>query len=506
MKKRSIKIISLMLALVTLFGVFASSNIFSVMATSQLPTVCIDGICSSAIVRFNEDGTKQDVFPPESSVIMDAVKNLPAYYQDALKKDNTFGESFTQAFLAGLKEVFCIMGCDYDGKPKENVTISYDNTIPQYKSDDRAYYFSYDWRISPYEVASQLNTYIKRVKETASANKVNIVAFSMGGAMFLTYLSQYGYDDINSVVMHSTAGMGASVCGLPMSGNVDVRPELLVQYLDCFIPDFDFKEVVIDIAKVLNKTYALNFTVDLLEAYIMANEEQIYEEILVPSFASCPGVWAMCPAENYEDAKNYVFKDGKDELYKNVIAVNDKYHYEVQANAKELLQGIKDRGGNLAIVSKYNCPLTPVMKEAKLQSDGVIDTKFTSYGAIVADINETLAEDYVQAKYTQTNYISPDRVIDASTCWFPQNTWFIKDLIHSGVCEDLYDFFDYVFASESQPVVNEEYSQFLAYDKKTDSISALEDTTPSKYRLGTWFEILFDMIINFFKTLFKIAK
>ena len=329
----------------------------------------------------------------------------------------------------------------------------------------------------------------------------------MGGPMLATYLKTYGYDDISSVILHSTACLGASVCGLPMSGHVDLRSELLTQYLDNLIPQFDYRDLVMDVIKILDKSYAMYYTVEALEAFLMSYEQEIYEEVLVPSLASSSGVWTLCPDECFDDAKQYVF-EGREEEYKNLIAIIDDYHYNVQANIRQILDGVKEHGGTLSVISKYDSAITPIMDESHFQSDNVIDTRYTSYGATCAELNGSLPDDYVQQKYPEINYISPDNVIDASTCWYPENTWFIRDMAHSNIGNDMLDFFAYLFSCGEQPTVfdNAQYPQYMQFDKQTKTLSPLVNTDTPDYQIGSWYKILFDFVRHLFELVAKLVK
>ena len=66
----------------------------------------------------------------------------------------------------------------------------------------------------------------------------------------------------------------------------------------------------------------------------------------------------------------------------------------------------------------------PVTETARWNSDGVIETYNTSGFATVADMGTTLGADYVQAVDMGRNMISPDNIVDASTCQAPMQTWF----------------------------------------------------------------------------------
>ena len=108
-------------------------------------------------------------------------------------------------------------------------------------------------------------------------------------------------------------------------------------------------------------------------------------------------------------------------------------------------------------------PLTPDMN---YNADGIIETNRTSGGAFVADRGQTLPENYKQKVNYKTNMISPDRVIDASTCLVPQYTWFMKGLNHVEYNEESSRFFVWLLTSEKQYDIytNPLYTQFMRYD------------------------------------------
>ena len=67
----------------------------------------------------------------------------------------------------------------------------------------------------------------------------------------------------------------------------------------------------------------------------------------------------------------------------------------------------------------YGLPQMPFTSLAGNQSDMLIDTCYASFGATTADAGEKVE-----------NATSPDGCIDASTCKFENNTWFIKGVQH----------------------------------------------------------------------------
>jgi hypothetical protein len=86
-----------------------------------------------------------------------------------------------------------------------------------------------------------------------------------------------------------------------------------------------------------------------------------------------------------------------------------------------------------------------------------------------------LGTDYEQAVNCGHNHISPDNIIDASTCMFPEYTWFVKGMMHTNFNSDYHNLVKWILASETQPNVfdNPNFPQFLELNKVNDTLSPL---------------------------------
>ena len=74
------------------------------------------------------------------------------------------------------------------------------------------------------------------------------------------------------------------------------------------------------------------------------------------------------------------------------------------------------------IVANYGTRALPLTSKKNNQTDMIIDTKYASAGATVAAFGKKLKKN--------GRYVSPDKVLDASTCTLPDNTWFFKGVTH----------------------------------------------------------------------------
>ena len=141
-------------------------------------------------------------------------------------------------------------------------------------------------------------------------------------------------------------------------------------------------------------------------------------------------------------------------------------------------------------------------------SDGTVDAKYASVGAITADIRSTFPQGYVQAVNDGHNHISPDFCIDASTCALPEQTWFIKDMLHSTTHDGHDKLYELMFTSEEQFYVDtyEEYPQFMQNNIPDMTFDKVENLTATelfkKQPNFTNFVMMLRSFINVIKSFF----
>ena len=130
-----------------------------------------------------------------------------------------------------------------------------------------------------------------------------------------------------------------------------------------------------------------------------------------------------------------------------------------------------DDGMNFGIVVGYNCQMIPISDEYE-QSDTIIDVKYASGGATCSKYLQAFDDwtnIYSQKVKCGHNHVSWDYKIDASTCMFPEQTWFYKNLQHTAynVDEGTTDIIVWLLSAEDQMTVNsdkENYPQFSLYN------------------------------------------
>ncbi|MBR5410275.1 MAG: hypothetical protein IK104_06345 [Clostridia bacterium] len=317
-----------------------------------------------------------------------------------------------------------------------------EETLPRdYQSDNPyTYRFEYDARLSPLEVADQLNDFIEAVKRVTGKDKVSIIGRCLGACVMMAYLYKYqegvGFTGVENVCFYDSSFHGIEMLEAAMSGSVTIEADAASAFLDGY--DLETGEEALDVIlpltlTMLEETYGMELTVEFLEKFYENIKYSLFRRFLMSSLGTAPGYWSMV-YEGYDDAKAYLFCDeGDDVKYAGLIAKLDDYRENVQLRGDEILAGMEAAGVGVGVVCKYGFRGYPVYEGASELSDGVTGLKKQSFGATVSTIDGTLGKSYIAAKQAEGlgDYISPDRQIDASTCRFADSTWFIKNYEHN---------------------------------------------------------------------------
>lgn len=321
---------------------------------------------------------------------------------------------------------------------------------------DKVYYFDYDWRLDPMDNADKLDSLVQTALSDHGTDKADFICCSMGGSVIAAYMAEYGYDNIDTLVSNTSVIFGADVISDLFQGKVCFDSKAVERYLTAMVPGIS------GFVKVLSFTGVLDGLCNFINSFAKEYEEMIYEETLVPTFATLPGFWSMVRAEDYAACRSFIFS-GREEQYAGLLARLDAYHNTVASRRIELLDGAIDSGVKFCVIAAYGSPMVPAYERAKFQSDGVVETSPMSGGALVSVVGSELTEE--QLAVGDSRYVSPDKCINASTCAYKDYTWFLKDSGHviGGYGSDCVKFIFALLESEQQPTIDtwSEYPQFM---------------------------------------------
>ena len=317
--------------------------------------------------------------------------------------------------------------------------------------------FTYDSRLDPFENVEKLNAYINEVMRVTGQPKVNLIGRCLGTTLVSTYLTEYGCGKVETAIFYASAFNGVQEMDDFFTGNIKFDANNIEYYINSQ-SDRDT-----DAYYLINSGWTALKSIGLTGPGVKTAND-VWKKTapyLLPRLARAvygtwPGHWAMISAGAYEKAKETVFGDCKEE-YAGLIKKIDRYHNEVMSKWPQTLQRlVKEDGLRIAIFSKYNSPLMPLSDKSNQQADGTVELRTMSLGADAAPIGSTFTSEQIREKRSQGKgkYLSADNMVDASTCLFPDYTWFLRDVPHNVYPKTINRLFMTIFHSKTQVTVD----------------------------------------------------
>lgn len=504
------KAISIILTVSIIFSLCASASAASKMCNCGMtPVVHVPGF-GEPIYKNPGAEDNYTVFPPEGDAITNAVPDFVTAVLLGLLTGNfdIFGKYASKGANTMLGEAACDRNGDpiYDTgvEPDELITDTHKNPVyVSEDSDDNGYFlYSYDWRLDPIDNAKGLKKFIDEVKKLTGHRKVILSAHSQGNTIVTSYLHLYGNSGIEKVLFLSPAFQGLSLIGSLFTQDVNVqgKGDALADYLNGIMGYDDVKsQLLTAIIKEINEVGTIDGILYYLQKVLDDQLDRVFADSLTDIIGTLPGIWAFVPDEYYEDAKKTVFKGNAE--YKNLIDRIDYYHYNVQVNTESIIKSAKAKGTSVIISAGYNISSIPVTGIEETHSDYLIDTKYMSLGATCVPFGKTFDKDYKQQNNScGHNHLSADGMIDASTCAFPEYTWFIKNNGHNAFEPGYCGFLNWAVRYKGQPNIrtNPLYPQFM--NSEGDSLSPIIETDSEETRSNE--KIIFSSIVALIKESF----
>lgn len=476
------KIISFVLAAVLVFSLFvpASAAAETEVKTNSEPLVVVRGIDFAGLVK--EDGSKALSFDPFD--VFNLILDMGTYKMRGDKN------AAAKAIVNFGNNLFSDLACDNEGNPlNAGVTIPKylapaseldlsgdewaDTAVGLFRSlskqydASQVYLYTFDWRLSPSVLADDLKSFLDMVVEETGKAKLDVAACSMGGMITTAYIDKYGADVFDSVVYLSSAHNGVDVVGSAFTGDLTIDGNVLTDFLVGKIGSNFFLKIIIKILDFLGIIDSLaNFVNDVLVTY----KDMIYDDFLCETFATAFGLWGLVPDEYFDDAVELFYgdKEGYDNARAEIAEIK-----EFVTSTEDIMADLMATDVKVSFVSHYNREQLPIYSKAYLHGDGVIESARTSLGGTFANFGEALTDE--QLAGVDAQYISPDKVVNASTCLYPEQTWIVNGAKHVG-CKDGSDhtqFAMWLLTQDTQPTVtsNPDYPRFLKVDANENFIA-----------------------------------
>lgn len=503
--------LSLFLALLLLLSAAVVPTTAAYEFSVDLPVIDIRGNAQSIV---DEDGVVVYDFDPSEEAIKACAKRvLPLLLKGFVT--NNFDEYY-RAFGEEMTKIYYHCQLDENGNAQWGTGISkeaqegnlrdmqsnYVDENGRYEVSGRTYNF--DWRLDPLESVDGLNEFINAILVNSGKKKVNLYCNCLGGEMLLAYVAKYGADKINALCFTETVAFGSELVDDTFSGRMNVDPNAIVRFIgDDFMAD-EMKEQPV-LRTFLNESIILAKQTGVLDGvtklFMRTLYDKLYEgltpELCLATFGTWPGYWTLVTKEHYAETKQFIFgKPGSEryEKYAGLIQKLDNWDKQVRQRIPALLQGAMDNGAKLGITVRYGFQFPPVLQSGNLNGDVWVSAKNASLGATVSDIGTTLPESYRTRRTAEGfgKYLSPDGQIDASTCAFPEQTWFVKGAVHNQDGVDSAPFWTAFLNYDGVPTVStfEQFPQFLVavrrYPGSTDRTSDLRPMTEENMHTETY--------------------
>ncbi len=436
------------------------------------PTISVPGIMAADVYADVNNPDEGLAWPPSTDGILQLVKDcIPALLEFSVTRDwDKLGHTLSPLAY----ELFEKACCDPDGDITNGSGIIFEYPSVEELQENPDSTFYYDWRADPVKTAAELNDYIDYVLSATGAEKVAIQCHSLGGVITVSYCSIYGHDKIDAIAFNSSAVYGESYTGDLLCGDIVLSNDSLMSFMDFVFDATEQEELLTKIFDVLEAAGLGTFVADLGNELLANLSDILIPEVVVPVFGRWLTIWAMVPDDRIDEAIDYAYDnyfpegtEGREELLVKIEAYNEL----VRCKKTETLLEI-DKDCKVGVICRYGYSSIPATSSWQEISDGVIDAKNASFGGTFALYGSKLDDSIIEN--TDEAYISPDKTADASTCLFPEKTWFIKGAKHSNGYDDLDSLVDHIINSDEEITVDtyEQFPRFMKYDYATNSIIA----------------------------------
>ncbi len=453
---------------------------------------CIDK--ASNLLNNGEGDKKEKIYEATANILLPFIlegiaTNKWDNYYAAVEKE--IGELFEPVRLDrnGNVPEGSDCGIGKEAKADRERKMSHDYADSNGKYGEYTYHYKYDWRLDPIELADDLHEYIEGVKRATNRSRVSIVCKCLGTNVVLAYINKYGTDSIKGLGIGVATSNGADFLSGAISGDFAIDGNGLVRLGRelAVTKNFSIHPLILATIELLANTRVIDTLTATMRKLVYSKIEYgIISALATSTMMTFPCYWALVTPEDFEDGLNYAFgKEGseKRQQYAGLIEKITVYNETIKKHVNDILLSTKVPGKdgktvNLAIVSKYGTQMIPVIKDEGVLADNYVSVSKSSFGATTSTIYDTLSEEYIAERTAAGygKYISPDKQIDASTCLFPDYTWFIKNCEHGNYpWEEKRLVLAVIDANEQLTTEDFKYTQFSVFDYSTDTLSKMTE-------------------------------
>lgn len=289
--------------------------------------------------------------------------------------------------------------------------------------EDNLFLYTFDLFGDPMESAKGIDGYIDMVLEKTGAEKVNLATVSLGGTMLTAYAETgKNISKVDKIVNMVSLLDGTDIIADFIDRDFNVsdeffRKEYFPLVLEAVSGDRGLGNLVNILLHIMPRR--------LFEGIVTCAYTALHDTVLVNN----PEFWAMIPGERYDELADKWIKS-------DVLRAKTDAFQNARLNLKGNLSKIAANGTEVYSICGYNLSYTDgdyaffgaVSSSENANSDGIIPVSSTSLGATNVKAGTSFDSEYLAAH--SSKYISPDKSVDASTCLFPERTWFFNRQHH----------------------------------------------------------------------------
>ena len=459
------KIIALLLCVSIITGavaVFASAqdNSGEFVSEAEYPIIFVTGIGQSySYLYANESDAQADVEANETDRAI-ARWNLFCNYFDFLWKEpatyinilSVLGGLFTSIFTGRncinrktvdklITSIFRYNIVDENGQlPPVVVTPRCYYPVSQYTQEQRdnfyrsipcsdviegvgedmLYCFNYSAFSFTFNNSDALDDFIDNyVLPQTGCDKVVLVPMSMGASVVSAYLHDYGTKGkVDKVVSIVGAWNGS-----------DIIADLVELKYSETAPDKLYNGIVADLVGE-PWGYLINIILRVFpKATLRSIIDEILDSLVENLVMKSPSLFGIIPSDRYPAIRAARLEGKEDRAY--IMEQTDRY-YEVQSQLEDTVMTLyNDYGVDFYYICGYGLGFGEFSSDYEFfgflasadttNSDEIIEISSTATGATYVTKGTQFDDDYLSSH--DAKYITPDKSVDLSTCFFPDRVW-----------------------------------------------------------------------------------
>ena len=495
--KTTKKVLCLVLSLLMIFTSMVLVASAADKEAEKLPQIYVSGY-ESLRIHYKDDPNKTQLFPANFDIVMENVKRVGEYTENSLKNaDPNIVYNYLYSVLYDSVGMYALKG---DGITGANENVVCDELVFG-KNGSGVYNFQYDCRLSPLDLAKQLQEFVEKVQADSGSQRFELVGASYGTTVVMTYLNEYPemHKYIDSLLLSVPSYGGFSVVGEIFSGDLYVDHDTLTEYAYVGLNNEDIGLIL----SVLNKSGLLEI---LLECMLVPGLKFVamraVTDVIRDALGTIPSFWTFVQEEYFYDSMENIF--GKnysdpDHEYAGLISKVTYYQEEIMQRLDEIYADALNSGIKMNIICKYGRPPIPISEKGSFMSDGAVAVTDVTLGAIACRYGETLPYNYKQYMYPEYDFISPDNCIDASKGIDPLHTWYVKGLDHTTKNRGFNELINYIVYEDATVFSGEKFPQ---YTMATEDGGLVPVTGPDEKEETTLLEDIVALVIRLIKLVY----